>query len=74
LTYSKRLHDFVIVGAGIVGCAIARELKLLHAEKDVLLLEKEDRVGAHTSSRNSGVIHSGINQKPSSLKAKLCVQ
>jgi L-2-hydroxyglutarate oxidase len=40
----------------------------------VILLEKEDRVGAHTSGRNSGVIHSGINQKPGSIKAKLCVQ
>lgn len=69
-----KLHDVAVIGAGVLGCAVARELKLRHPEKDVILLEKEDRVGAHTSSRNSGVIHSGINQKPGSLKAKLCVQ
>ena len=69
-----KVWDFAVIGAGIVGCAIARELRIRYPEKDVVVIEKEDRVGAHTSGRNSGVIHSGINQKPSSLKAKLCVQ
>jgi L-2-hydroxyglutarate oxidase len=69
-----KVWDFAVVGAGIVGCAIARELRIRYPEKDVVVIEKEDRVGAHTSGRNSGVIHSGINQKPGSLKAKLCVQ
>lgn len=66
--------DFVIVGGGIVGCSIARQIKRSHPEKSIVLLEKEGKVGAHTSSRNSGVIHSGINQKPGSLKAKLVVR
>ena len=71
---STKLYDFAVIGAGVVGCAMARELKLRHPAKDVVLIEKENKVGAHTSSRNSGVIHSGINQKPGSLKARLCVQ
>jgi len=66
--------DIAVVGAGIVGCAISREIRLRYPDKSVLVLEKEDRAGAHTSSRNSGVIHSGINQKPGSLKASLCVR
>jgi len=65
--------DFVVVGAGIIGCSIARQLKSSHG-KDVLVLEKESAPGLHASGRNSGVIHSGINQKPGSLKAKLCVR
>ena len=63
-----------MVGAGIVGTSIAREIKSRKPDKTVIILEKEGRVGAHTSSRNSGVIHSGINQKPGGLKAKLCVR
>jgi L-2-hydroxyglutarate oxidase LhgO len=68
-----KLWDYVVVGAGIIGCSIARELKLSHG-KGVLVLEKESAPGLHASGRNSGVIHSGINQKPGSLKAKLCVR
>jgi len=69
-----RTWDVVVVGGGIVGCAIAREIKFRDPNKSVVILEKEGKVGAHTSSRNSGVIHSGINQKPGSLKASLCVR
>jgi L-2-hydroxyglutarate oxidase len=66
--------DFCVVGAGIVGTSIAREIKSRRPDKSVIILEKESKVGAHASSRNSGVIHSGINQKPGGLKAKLCVR
>jgi L-2-hydroxyglutarate oxidase LhgO len=69
-----RVWDVGVVGAGIVGCSIAREVKLRHPNKSVIVLEKESRAGAHASSRNSGVIHSGINQKPGSLKAAMCVR
>ncbi len=69
-----RTWDYVIVGGGIIGCSIARQIRLLRPERSVLLLEKEVAVGAHASGRNSGVIHSGINQKPCSAKAKLCVR
>src|SRR5438132_7373073 len=69
---NDQFHDVAIIGAGVVGCAIARELG--GRFKSVLLLDKEVAVGFHTSGRNSGVVHSGFNPKPGSLKARLCVQ
>lgn len=65
-------YNIAVIGAGIVGTALARELA--GRFPDVLLLEKEASVGFHTSGRNSGVIHSGINPKPGTLKAELCVK
>ena len=65
--------DFAIVGGGIVGSAVARELARRKAGS-ILVLEKEPALGRHASGRNSGVIHSGINQKPGSLKARMCVE
>lgn len=64
--------NVVIVGGGVVGCAIARELSG-HIE-DVFLLEQSPRLGMATSTRNSGVIHSGIYYPPEFLKARLCVE
>jgi len=64
-------YSIAIIGGGIVGCALARELGKRFS--NVLLLEKESAVGCHTSGRNSGVIHSGFNPKPGTLKAELCV-
>jgi L-2-hydroxyglutarate oxidase LhgO len=58
-----------IVGGGIVGLALARELS---SRADVTVLEKEDRVAAHQTSHNSGVAHAGLYYKPGSLKAELC--
>ncbi len=66
-------HDVAIVGGGIVGLAVAVEITRRFPRLRLLLLEKENRVGQHQSSHNSGVIHSGIYYKPGSLKAKLCV-
>jgi (S)-2-hydroxyglutarate dehydrogenase len=66
-------HDVVIVGGGIVGLAVALEITRRFPRLRLLLLEKEDGVGRHQSSHNSGVIHSGVYYKPGSLKAKLCV-
>jgi len=63
--------NVIIVGGGVVGCAIAAELAPRLA--DVFLLEALPRVGMVTSSRNSGVIHSGIYYAPGSLKARCCV-
>lgn len=63
---------FVIIGGGIVGAAIALELAKRGAK--VTVFEKEKSLGAHASGRNSGVIHSGINQKPGTLKARMCVE
>ena len=64
---------YVVIGAGIVGSSIARELSERGAGK-VTVLEKEDHFGEHASGRNSGVLHSGINQKPGSLKARMAVE
>jgi L-2-hydroxyglutarate oxidase len=64
--------DIAIIGGGIVGTSLARELSSRSCR--ILLLEKESGVGRHTSGRNSGVIHSGFNAKPGSLKAQLCVE
>ncbi|MGQ0810621.1 MAG: NAD(P)/FAD-dependent oxidoreductase [Nitrospiraceae bacterium] len=65
--------DVCIVGAGVVGCAIARELA--HRRWDtplrIVVLEQHETVGKETSGRNSGVLHSGIHEKPFSLKERL---
>src|SRR5882724_10485753 len=64
--------DFLIVGGGIVGLALAHRLGRQHPGCKIIVLEKEPRVGTHQSGRNSGVIHSGIYYKPGSLKAVNC--
>ncbi|MFV0679168.1 NAD(P)/FAD-dependent oxidoreductase [Ottowia sp.] len=64
--------DVVVVGAGVVGLAVARALSL--AGREVLVLEQADGFGSATSARNSEVIHAGIYYPPGSLKAQLCVQ
>jgi L-2-hydroxyglutarate oxidase len=66
--------DVLIVGGGIVGLAVALEITRRFPRLRLLVLEKEERVGRHQSSHNSGVIHSGIYYKPGSLKATLCVE
>jgi L-2-hydroxyglutarate oxidase LhgO len=63
--------DAVVVGAGVVGLAVARELA--QAGREVVILETEDAIGTHTSSRNSEVIHAGIYYPQGSLKARSCV-
>ena len=64
--------NVVIIGGGVVGCAIARELS--GRVQDIFLLEQSPRVGMATSTRNSGVIHSGIYYPPEFLKAQFCVE
>jgi len=64
--------DCVVVGAGVVGLAIARRLAM--AGREVLVLEATEGIGNGASSRNSEVIHAGIYYPPGSLKAKVCVQ
>ena len=64
--------DCAVIGAGVVGLAIARELAL--AGREVVILEAEQTFGTQTSARNSEVIHAGISYPATSLKARLCVQ
>lgn len=63
--------EVIVVGAGVVGLAIGRALAA--AGREVLVLERHGKIGEETSSRNSGVIHSGIYYSAGSLKARLCV-
>ena len=61
-----------VVGGGILGVAIAREVVRRRPGTEVVVLEKEDRLAAHQTGHNSGVVHAGIYYKPGSLKADLC--
>ena len=63
--------DLIVIGAGVVGLALAQHMA--RAGRSVLVLEQEDWIGQHSSSRNSEVIHAGIYYPPGSLKARLCV-
>lgn len=67
------MYDEIIIGGGIVGLATARELKRRHPDARVLLIEKEDRLTAHQTGHNSGVIHAGVYYAPGSLKARFCI-
>jgi L-2-hydroxyglutarate oxidase len=69
-----RTCDFVVIGGGILGLAVARELLSRHPEASLCVLEQEERLGAHQTSHSSGVIHAGIYYAPGSLKARLCVE
>lgn len=62
--------DYLIIGAGIIGLAIARELKSLYPAAEILVIEKEPDVAYHSSGRNSGVLHAGFYYSADSLKAK----
>ncbi len=64
--------DVAIIGGGIIGLATAWQIGERSPSTKIVLLEKEDRLAAHQTGRNSGVIHSGIYYKPGSLRAKNC--
>jgi L-2-hydroxyglutarate oxidase len=66
--------DVVLVGAGILGLSVARELLRRRPGLRLTVLEKEDAIAQHQTGHNSGVIHSGIYYAPGSLKAELCVE
>ena len=65
--------DVLIVGGGIVGLTLAREL-LARGRENVVVVEKEPELGRHASGRNSGVLHAGIYYAPDSLKARSCLR
>ena len=69
-----RSADVAVVGAGIVGLAVARSLSMRHPGLRMVVLDKETEIAVHQTGRSSGVIHSGVYYVPGSLKARLCVQ
>ena len=68
----KEIYDIAIIGGGVIGSSIARELSKY--KLSICVLEKELDVCLETSGRNSGVLHAGFNNKPGSLMAKFCVE
>lgn len=64
------MYDYLIIGAGIIGLNIAKNLKERFPEADILVLEKEEEIAMHSSGRNSGVLHAGFYYSANSLKAK----
>jgi len=62
--------DYLIIGAGIIGLAIARELRSRYPDAEITIIEKEPDVAYHSSGRNSGVLHAGFYYSADSLKAK----
>lgn len=66
--------DYLIIGAGVVGLAVARELRRRYPRQRITIVEKEATVGQHASGRNSGVLHSGIYYDGGSVKARVCTQ
>src|SRR5262247_4037489 len=67
-------YDVAVVGAGIVGLAVAREIVARRPAAKVIVIDKASAVAKHQTGHNSGVIHAGVYYAPGSLKAQLCVQ
>ena len=67
-------YDHVVVGAGILGLAVAREVLRRRPTTRLIVVDEAASVGAHQTSHNSGVIHAGVYYAPGSLKARLCVR
>src|SRR5512140_130592 len=65
--------EILIVGAGIIGLTIAREL-VRAGYRDIVIIEKEPELGRHASGRNSGVLHAGIYYAPDTMKARSCLR
>ena len=69
----EKFHtNTVVIGAGAVGLAIAKNIS--NKNREIIILEKEGKIGQITSSRNSGVIHAGIYYKSNTLKSHFCVE
>ncbi len=69
----SKIYDIAVIGGGIVGTATALQL-LQKKNYSLILIEAENKLAAHQTGRNSGVIHSGLYYKPGSLKALNCVE
>lgn len=70
---ASKTYDIAIIGGGIVGLAVGRELSLRFPGQKIVIVEKEPSTGTHQTGHNSGVIHSGLYYRPGSFKARFCV-
>ena len=70
----RKHYDFLIIGGGIVGLSIGRELLRRNNNYRVMIVEKETQIAAHASGRNSGVLHAGFYYSPDTLKAQFCLE
>jgi L-2-hydroxyglutarate oxidase len=68
------MYDVTIVGGGIIGLSVAKQISEIHPDKKIVLLEKEQSIGLHQTGHNSGVIHSGVYYRPGSQKARFCTE
>ena len=66
--------DYLIVGAGILGLAVARSLKKKSPQSEIVIIEKESEIATHATGRSSGVLHSGFYYSQNSLKVKFCLE
>lgn len=71
---AEPIYDFLIVGAGIVGAALAAEIARRDPASRILVIDKEKQPAFHQTGRNSGVVHSGVYYTPGSLKARFCTE
>ena len=71
--YRSNSFDVVIIGGGMVGLSLANQLIEKGITSKIAIIDKEERLGRHSSGRNSGVLHAGIYYKPKTLKARVCV-
>lgn len=69
---NKHSADFVVIGGGIIGLSVARELRSRYRGASIVIIDKEDQPGCHASGRNSGVLHAGFYYTADSLKARFC--
>ena len=65
--------EFCIVGGGMVGLSLANQLLEKKISKNIVIIDKENKLGLHSSGLNSGVLHAGIYYEPNSLKSKVCI-
>lgn len=71
-TNNSIITDFLIIGAGVIGVAIALDIKKRFSDQTIIIIEKESHAGFHASGRNSGVLHAGFYYTADSLKAQFC--
>ena len=70
---TKDYTNICIIGGGMVGLSLAHQIIQRYPKLSIAIIDKENKIGMHTSGRNSGILHAGIYYEPGSLKSKVCV-